>query len=282
MSRELSFARAAYVTWFAAALLGVVQGLTEFLPVSSSAHLVLARAFFGWNVDDGAFGLAFDVACHAGTLVAVLIYFRRDIAVLLGAIPEVLSATRGPGKIGRLIVIGTIPTVIVGLLFAGWLEEHMRTPAVIAVTLTLGALWLLAAERFGARTRDEDALTAGGALLVGTAQASALIPGMSRSGSTISMAMLLGLTRESAARFSFLLGVPAIGAAAAKEGIKILQAGMTAHDAALFAIGMITSGVVGFLTIKFFLKYLAGHSLNVFAYYRLALAAVTAVWLVAR
>ena len=101
--------------------------------------------------------------------------------------------------------------VIVGLLFANWLEEHMRTPAVIAVTLTLGALWLLAAERFGARTRDEDALTGGGALLVGAAQASALIPGMSRSGSTISMAMLLGLTRESAARFSFLLGIPAIG-----------------------------------------------------------------------
>jgi undecaprenyl-diphosphatase len=268
--------------WIAAALLGVVQGLTEFLPVSSSAHLVLARAFFGWNVDEGAFGLAFDVALHAGTLVAILIYFRRDIAVMLAAVPEALSADRGPGKMVRVIAIGTIPMVIVGLLFAGWLEEHMRTPAVIAVTLTLGALWLLAAERFGARTRDGDALTAGGALLVGTAQASALVPGMSRSGSTIAMAMLLGLTRESAARFSFLLGIPAIGAAAAKEGIHIFTTGMTAHDAALFALGMITSAAVGFLTIKFFLKYLAGHSLNVFAYYRLALAAVTVAWIFAR
>jgi undecaprenyl-diphosphatase len=278
---ELSFARVA-VGLAAAALLGIVQGLTEFLPVSSSAHLVLARAFFGWDVDEGAFGLAFDVALHLGTLIAILIYFRRDIAAMLAALPEALSANRGSAKVARLIAIGTIPTVIVGLLFAKWLEEHMRTPAVIAVTLAIGGIWLLAAERFGARTREEDALTAGGALLVGTAQASALIPGMSRSGSTISMAMLLGLTRESAARFSFLLGIPAIGAAAAKEGLHVVKAGITAHDGQLFAVGMLTSAVVGFITIKFFLRYLAGHSLSVFAYYRLALAAVTVVWIVTR
>jgi undecaprenyl-diphosphatase len=267
------------VSWIAAALLGVVQGLTEFLPVSSSAHLVLARAFFGWNVDEGAFGLAFDVALHVGTLIAILIFFRRDLGVMLAAAPEALSAQRGPGKVARLIVIATIPTVILGVLAAKWLEEHLRTPTVIAATLAIGGLWLLAAERFGARTRDEDALTAGGALLVGTAQATALIPGMSRSGSTISMAMLLGMTRESAARFSFLLGIPAIAGAAAKEGVKILKAGITPHDAGLFAIGMLTSAIVGFVTIKFFLKYLTTHSLNVFAYYRLALAAVTVVWL---
>ena len=270
------------MTWLAAALLGIVQGLTEFLPVSSSAHLVLARAFFGWNVDEGAFGLAFDVSCHVGTLVAVLIYFRRDIARMIAAVPELLSADRGSGKVARLIAIGTIPVVIVGLLLAKWLEEHMRTPAVIAITLTVGGIWLLAAERFGARTREEDALTAGGALLVGTAQASALIPGMSRSGSTIAMAMLLGLTRESAARFSFLLGIPAITAGAAKEGIHLFKTGITAADAQLFAIGMISAAAVGFLTIKFLIRYLAGHSLNVFAYYRLALAAVTVAWLLTR
>jgi undecaprenyl-diphosphatase len=281
VARELSFARVA-VGLAAAALLGVVQGLTEFLPVSSSAHLVLARAFFGWNVDEGAFGLAFDVALHLGTLVAILLYFRRDIAVMLAALPETLNAGRGPAKMARLIAIGTIPMIVVGVLFAKWLEEHLRTPAVIAATLAAGGVWLLAAERFGTRTRDEDALTAGGALLVGTAQAAALVPGMSRSGSTISMAMLLGMTRESAARFSFLLGIPAIGAAAAKEGVHIFKAGITAHDAGLFAIGMLTSAVVGFLTIKFFLRYLAGHSLNVFAYYRLALAAVTVAWIVTR
>ena len=268
--------------WIAAALLGVVQGLTEFLPVSSSAHLILARSFFGWNVDEGAFGLAFDVALHVGTLAAILIYFRRDIAVMLAAVPEAFSANRGAGKVVRLLVIGTIPMVIVGLLFADWLEANVRTPAVVAVTLVVGAVWMIAAERFGTRTREEDALTGGGALLVGAAQASALIPGMSRSGSTISMAMLLGITRESAARFSFLLGIPAMGAAAAKEGVHLLKTGMTAHDAGLFVVGMVTAGLVGFLTIKFLLKYLATHSLNVFAYYRLALAAVTVAWLATR
>src|SRR5258708_17023282 len=156
------------MSWLAAALLGIVQGLTEFLPVSSSAHRVLAREFFGWNVDEGAFGLAFDVALPAGALVALLIYSRRDIAVMLAAAPELLSANRGPGKVARLIVIGTTPPALVGLLFAKWLEAHMRTPAVIAVTLAIGGVWLQAAQRFGARTRDQDALTVGGALLAGT------------------------------------------------------------------------------------------------------------------
>jgi len=270
------------MSWLTAALLGVVQGLTEFLPVSSSAHLVLARAFFGWNVDEGAFGLAFDVALHAGTLLAIVVYFRRDLLAMLAALPHVVSATRGPGKVARLIVIGTIPIVIFGVAAASWLEDHARTPAVIAVTLIVGAVWMLAAERLGARDRGEEALTPIGSLVVGTAQATALVPGMSRSGSTIAMAMLLGLTRESAARFSFLLGVPAIGAAAAKEGLKILKQGISSHDAALFAIGMIVSALVGYLTIRFFLRYLSRHSLDVFAYYRLALAAVTIVWLLTR
>jgi undecaprenyl-diphosphatase len=268
--------------WIAAALLGVVQGLTEFLPVSSSAHLVLARAFFGWNVDEGAFGLAFDVALHAGTLLAILIYFRADIAAMLEAAPEALSAPRGPGKVLRLIAIGTIPVVVVGLTAAGWLEDHARTPAVIAVTLVVGAVWMIAAERFGTRERREDSLRPWGALIVGIAQSTALVPGMSRSGSTMAMAMLLGLTRESAARFSFLLGIPAIGAAAAKEGLHVLKAGVTSHDAALFLLGMSVSAAVGYLTIRFFLRYLASHSLHAFAYYRLALAAVTVVWILTR
>jgi undecaprenyl-diphosphatase len=270
------------VDWIAAALLGVVQGLAEFLPISSSAHLVLARAFFGWNVDEGSFGLAFDVALHAGTLVAIVLYYRRDLLAMLMAAPEALSAPRGPGKMARLVAIGTIPVVLFGLTAAGWLEDHLRTPPVIAATLIVGALWMMLAERLGSRDRTDEALTPVGSLLVGTAQASALVPGMSRSGSTMAMAMLLGLTRESAARFSFLLGVPAIGAAAAKEGLKILKTGMTSHDAALFVLGMTVSAAVGYLTIRFFLRYLAGHSLDAFAYYRLALAAVTIVWLMTR
>jgi undecaprenyl-diphosphatase len=263
------------MSWIVAALLGVVQGLTEFLPVSSSAHLVLARAFFGWNVDEGAFGLAFDVALHAGTLVAIVAYFRRDLLEMLAAAPQVLSAPRGSGKVARLIVIGTIPVVPAR---GRELAEGRADAAGHRRTLAVGA------SDDGCRTaRIEDCR--GGADAVGCvvgAQATALVPGMSRSGSTMSMAMLLGLTRESAARFSFLLGVPAIGAAAAKEGLHILKAGMTGHDAALFVLGMTVSAVVGYLTIRYFLRYLAGHSLDAFAYYRLALAAVTIVWLLAR
>lgn len=270
------------MSWIAAALLGVVQGLTEFLPVSSSAHLVLARAFFGWNVDEGAFGLAFDVSLHAGTLVALVVYFWRDLLAIVAAAPRAWSADRGPGKIARLIVIGTIPVVIAGVTVAKWLEEHMRTPAVIAVTLIIGGVWLLIAERFGSQERTDESLSGAGAFITGIAESTALVPGMSRSGSTISMAMLLGLTRESAARFSFLLGVPAIAAAAAKEGLHVIKAGATPHDAALFLIGMVMSAIVGYLTIRFFLKFLIGHSLDGFAYYRIALAVVTIVWLFTR
>ncbi len=270
------------MSWLAAALLGIVQGLTEFLPVSSSAHLVLARALFGWDVDEGAFGLAFDVALHVGTLAAILLYFRRDVAAMIAAAPRALTARGGAGKLARLIVIGTVPVVIVGVLLAAWLEEHLRTPPVTVVTLTAGALWLFAGEAFGSRRRTEESLTTGNAVVLGFAESSALVPGMSRSGSTIAMAMLLGLTRESAARFSFLLGIPAIAAAAAKEGLDVVKAGVSAHDLGLFALGMVISAVVGYLTIRYFLRYLAGHSLNVFAWYRLVLAAVTVVWLLTR
>jgi undecaprenyl-diphosphatase len=270
------------MNWIGAVLLGVVQGLTEFLPVSSSAHLVLARAFFGWNVDEGAFGLAFDVSLHAGTLVALVLYFWRDLITIVAAAPTALSAARGPAKAARLIVVGTIPVVIVGVTLAKWLEEHLRTPPVIAVTLIVGGVWLLLAERMGRQDRTEDSLSNAGAFITGVAESTALVPGMSRSGSTISMAMLLGLTRESAARFSFLLGIPAIAAAAAKEGLHVVKAGVAPHDAELFLVGMLVSAVVGYLTIRYFLRYLAGHSLNVFAYYRIALAVVTIVWLFAR
>jgi undecaprenyl-diphosphatase len=169
--------------------------------------------------------------------------------------------------------------VIVGVLFASWLEENLRTPAVIAITLTIGAVAMLLAERVGSQRRDESSLTPVDAFVMGVGQSTALVPGMSRSGSTIATGMLLGMTRESAARFSFLLGIPAIAAAAAKEGLHVARTGLSHDDRVLFAIGMLTSAIVGYATIKFFLRFLAGHRLDVFAYYRLALAAATIVWL---
>ena len=264
----------------AAALLGVVQGLTEFLPVSSSGHLILARAFFGWDAE--RFGLAFDVACHVGTLLAVVLFFRRDVQAMLAAIPGALRMGRGEyERLVRLIVVGTLPVVAVGLLFGDWLEG-VRSPAVVAVTLALGGLGLIAAERLGSRSRDSSSIGYGEAVAIGFAQAAALVPGVSRSGATLTLAMLLGLSRDRAARFVFLLSLPAVLAAAAREALKLRDVGVAGIPVTLFAVGLVVSAVVGYLTIKFFLKYLANHSLAVFAYYRFALAAVTVWWLATR
>jgi undecaprenyl-diphosphatase len=281
-----------------AALLGVVQGLTEFLPVSSSAHLILARAFFGFDSDK--FGLTFDVACHVGTLVAVLVYFRADLAKMIAAVPRVLgplrtSAIPERGRHHRsgtavavadreprliwLLAVGTIPAIVVGLLFGKVIEARLRTPLVAAVMLAAGAILMLIAERSGRKTRDDISLTMTEAFWVGCAQALALVPGVSRSGVTITVALFLGLRRPDAARFIFLLAIPAILGAAAHEAPKVLKAGFPDDTAALFAIGVVTSAIVGYFAVKYFIRYLANHTLDVFAWYRLALAAVTAVWL---
>jgi undecaprenyl-diphosphatase len=269
------------VAYFQAVVLGVVQGLTEFLPVSSSAHLILARALLGW--DAAELGLAFDVACHVGTLGAVVAYFRADLASLAAAAPGLLRGPFWPADAAqrrlRLIAVGTVPVVVAGLLLAGAIEDALRTPWVTVVTLVAIAVLFLLVERAGRATRGEEAVTPAYALAIGVAQAAALVPGVSRSGATITTGMFLGIRREAAARFSFLLGVPAILAAAAHEGLPLLMSGMSAEQARLFLIGMSVSGVVGYVTIKYFLKYLVSHTLAPFAWYRIALAAVTAVWL---
>jgi undecaprenyl-diphosphatase len=265
----------------AAALLGAVQGLTEFLPVSSSGHLILARAFFGW--DPGRFGLAFDVACHVGTLLAVVAYFRADILRLTLAAPGALAGRDGDWeRMGRMIIVGTVPVVIVGLLFADAIETTLRSPAVVAVALAVGAIGLIVAEWIGAKRRGDETIGYGEAFLIGVAQASALVPGISRSGATLTIAMLLGMRRESAARFVFLLSLPAVLAAAIKETMEVAKVGVEGLPVTLFLVGVVVSGVVGYITVKFFIRYLAGHTLHGFAVYRLLLAGVTVAWLAAR
>ena len=259
-----------------ALLLGVVQGLTEFLPVSSSAHLILARAFFGFDGDK--FGLAFDVACHLGTLVAVLIYFRLEIARMVAALPRLFDLADPEARLIWLIVVGTLPAIVAGLLFKHQIEDHLRTPIVAAVALALGAILFFVAERTGAKTREERTLTFAEAFLIGCAQAVALIPGVSRSGATITVALLIGLRRAEAARFIFLLAIPAILGAAASEGPALLKAGL-GDTASLFLIGMVSSAIVGYAAVAFFIRYLAKHPLDVFAWYRLALAATVVIWL---
>jgi undecaprenyl-diphosphatase len=277
-----------------AALLGVVQGLTEFLPVSSSAHLILARVFFGF--DEKKFGLAFDVAIHIGTLLAVIVYFHRDLQALTRSLPQLFRPSSPavgqhipierqdvrPGAEGArliwLIVIGTIPAVLVGLFLGDAIEMRLRTPHVAAAMLTLGGLGFFAAERIGGQRRNEESLTAAEALLIGCAQAAALVPGVSRSGATITVAMFLGLRRAEAARYTFLLGIPAILGAATLKFPDMLAQGVGPDGATLFVVGIVSSAIVGYLAVKYFIRFLARHSLDVFAWYRLGLAVVTVVW----
>jgi undecaprenyl-diphosphatase len=282
-------------TLLQAALLGVVQGLTEFLPVSSSAHLILARVFFGFDADK--FGLPFDVAIHIGTLLAVVVYFQRDLLAMMRSLPQLFRP--GPAKMGKavaidrqdvrqgaegarliwLLAVGSIPAVVVGALFSGVIEARLRTPLVTAITLSAGAAGLLAAERLGAQRRNEESLTLAEGFFIGCAQAAALVPGVSRSGATITIALLLGLRRAEAARFTFLLGIIAILGAAVLKFPDMLSEGLGGEAAGPFAVGIISSAVVGYLAVKYFIQFLAGHTLDVFAWYRLALAAAVVVWI---
>jgi undecaprenyl-diphosphatase len=260
-----------------AALLGIVQGLTEFLPVSSSAHLILGHAFFNWDAE--GLGLAFDVATHLGTLVAVLFYFQNDIGALAAASPRALLGATGPREhVVRLVLAGTIPIVVVGLTAADWLET-LRRPEVCAVTLVIGALLMMAAERARHTSRGDSDITVAEALLIGAGQALALFPGMSRSGTTISIAMLMGIRREAAARFTFLMSIPAVLAAAAKETLEVAQVGFDPSATGIFVVGAVVAGVVGYLAMKYLIRYLSANSLDIFAYYRFALAAAVVVWL---
>lgn len=274
------------MTFLQALILGIVQGLTEFLPVSSSGHLLLVPTLFGWEEQP----LAFDVALHAGTTFAVVIYFFGDWRVL---VRESLRDLRrcglrlshwGPyGRLTLLIALGTIPAVVAGLA-VGNLEERLRTPGVVAATLALVALYMAAAERW-ARHEEQpgmEGITWRTALTVGAAQACALVPGVSRSGSTIATGMFAGLSRAAAARFSFLLATPVTVAALVKELPEIRDAGAQGVSAAEIAIGILASLVVGVIAIRFLLRYLATGSLYPFVIYRLALAAIVVVALVVR
>ena len=253
--------------------LGIVQGLTEFLPISSSAHLILVRELFGW--DAGAAEIPFDVACHLGTLTAVLAYFRRDVLALAAAAPRALAGGGGDdARTGRLILLATAPVVPLGLLLSGHIDR-LRGPAVVAAALAVGAIAMLWADRDRPGPRRASSLSVVEALVLGCAQAAALVPGVSRSGAIITAALLLGLSRPEAARFAFLLGVPAIAGGGLQAARMLGGDGLAANAPALLA-GLVTSGVVGYLAVAGLLRYLSRHSLAAFAWYRLAVAAALA------
>ena len=252
-------------------VLAIVQGLTEFLPISSSGHLVLVPAAFGWSDQ----GMAFDVAVHLGSLVAVLVYFRSDIAALLRGSVQVLGGKVATNESRMALAIGlaTIPAAFAGLMLADWIGENLRDPSVIVVTLSGYAVLMLLADRFGRRERQFAEVTFKDALLIGLAQALALVPGTSRSGVTMTAAMALGFERTDAARFSFLLAAPVILLAAGYELIVLL--GTDAHVAwGQLGIGALISATVAYASIEFFMRFVGRVGLIPFAIYRLALAAV--------
>lgn len=265
-----------------ALLLGVIQGLTEFLPISSSAHLLLAREILGWD-GGGVLGLSFDVACHVGTLLSVLFYFRSDVTQLVqvGLRPRTWGDRRAPESVlFRAICWGTVPTIVVGLAAAELISGSLRTTAVVAVTLILGAVAMLVVERIGKQDRDETTLTVCEALAIGCGQAMALVPGVSRSGAILIIGLLLGLRRQSAARFAFLLGIPAIFAAAAKTAVDLWVAPDSQVDPLSFVIGIASSAIVGYVVVKYFIAYVSRYSLDVFAVYRFVLGTAVAIWFV--
>jgi undecaprenyl-diphosphatase len=265
-----------------AVLLGVVQGLTEFLPVSSSGHLLLGQYFLG--LDQDRFGLPFDVALHLGTLVAVVAFFWRDLLRMARAFARSLS----PGErnladpdqwLAYLILASTVPAGLIGFFLEGFFETAVRSPWVVVFNLVLIGVLFIVGEAVGAKTRRADKLRFVEAVGIGLAQAAALVPGVSRSGATITLGLFLGLRREEAARFSFLMSVPIIAAAGTLQLAEVATQGMDRSQALMFAAGFVSSAVVGYLTIRFFLRFVVHHSLRAFAYYRFALAAVVATLL---
>ena len=264
-------------------ILGIVQGITEFLPVSSSGHLVVLHDILKMNLSSN---LAFDVSLHFGTLLALLIYFRVEILKYLAAIIEIFIPKRAVNKADlsdiMLIVYASIPAAIVGAVFGEAIGNYFRRSLVVAVTLIIGAILMFLAEKYCRSDHDFTGMGILKAVYVGLAQVLALIPGVSRSGITIVAGMSVKLKRVEAAKFSFLLSMPVIFGAGIFNFFDIDWALLPPTELVMFALGFISSFVVGFFVIKYFLKFLNNHSLNSFAWYRIGLAGLIIIWLLAK
>jgi len=269
------------VSWLEAIVLGIVQGLTEFLPISSTGHLRIVPAFAGW-ADPGA---AFTAIIQLGTTVAVLIYFRHDLSRVASAWLRSLRDARVRGSVdarmGWYLIVATVPIVIFGFAFKDQIENGARDLYLIGTVLIVFALVMLLADRVAPQDRDERSIGRWDAIAVGLAHVLALVPGVSRSGATISAGLLRGFTRETAARFSFLLSLPAIVLAALFE----MRGVVTGSDelttkagesigAGEVVVSCVFAFLVGYASIAFLLRFLTRHGLGVFVVYRLVLGAV--------
>jgi len=262
--------------WFEAFVLALVQGLTEFLPISSSAHLILPSQLLGWEDQ----GLAFDVAVHVGTLLAIVGYFRSEIMLLarswlvsIFSRAQLTATDKEQSRLAWLIIVATIPAGLSGLLFNDFISEHLRSTVVIASTTIIFGLLLWLSDRSGARSLNLSDLNLRSALVIGFSQALALIPGTSRSGITMTAALLLGLTRDAAARFSFLLSVPLITAAGLLKTKELLESGSEAQMQ-LIAFATVVAFLSAYACIHLFLRVLERIGFMPFVVYRLALGLV--------
>ncbi len=260
-----------------AILLGILQGLTEFLPISSSGHLLLVPWLAGWE----PFGLTFDVMVHFGTLLAVLVYFRSDWRLIL-----LRAAGKAPADDGKLqptpspalLIVATMPAAVLGGLLR-FAPIELRSPPVVIATLTLFGLVLWWADRRGSKSRSVEDFGYREAFVIGLAQSLALVPGVSRSGVTITAGLFLGFKRWDSARFSFLIGTPIIALASGGEIIDFLTTSATEQvSAGILGLGVVTTFVSGLLCINYFLRFLKTNGFLPFVIYRITLAAILAVW----
>lgn len=266
-----------------AVIVGLVQGLTEFIPVSSSAHLELTPWLLGWEQGGFLGSLAFDVFLHLGTLLALLAYFARDwiryLRALFASLRERRIGDDPQRRLAWLLVLATIPGAAIGFLLEGVIEESLHgdssaTRLAIAGFLVIGAAALWLADRYGGGRRNMTGLGPRGALLIGVSQAAALLPGISRSGATLSAGLALGLTRESAARFSFLLATPITAGAGLYGSRRLLVEPHSGVEWLAIGAGFVAAAVAGGLAIGFLLAWLRRRSVAVFSLYRLVLATV--------
>jgi undecaprenyl-diphosphatase len=260
------------MTLIQAIVLAIVQGVTEFLPISSTAHLVLVPWLLGWPDQ----GLTFDIALHAGTLVAVLAYFARE---WLGMWSSLVGGSGSLPGIDRnllgIIVLATIPGGLAGYFLEGYAESVFRSPTLIAAMLVAVAGLMWVADRRRTLLRAADSITLTDGLIIGLAQALAVVPGTSRSGITIAAGLFRNLTREASARFSFMLATPIIGGAALKKGLDVWQQGLPpGFTSADFLVGFAVSAFTGYAAIWFLLRYLQVRTLKIFVAYRLVLGAI--------
>ena len=265
------------MTIIQAIILGIVQGLTEFIPVSSSGHLLLMQKALGITSN----GFTFDVALHIGTLLALLLFFAKDLIGMLKS----LFVKSGQTKLVWLLIAATVPAAVIGFLFEGAAESTFRSATLVSINLAVFGVIMLLAEKFALKYSHKttlEGITNKQALTMGFAQAAAIVPGVSRSGSTITAGLFLGLDRVAATRFSFLLGIPITAGAI----LKVLAKGTAMNDisghASLFIIGVTTAFVTGLFAIKFMIGYLGKHGLSIFAYYRLILATVALVFILTK